>query len=141
MNETNRQHTACFVKEIPSNDRWVMDAVDAAAGGIIGISLFMKQNLAFAFLYTALGVPLGRRRPLSLHRLASIANDRGARHEIEFGPSSQMLCDGEGRTMDSCVSLKMISIYRKKGLSGVLTGRCWCRTMSLSGRPHNATWV
>jgi Cu+-exporting ATPase len=45
----------------------------------------MKQNLAFAFVYNALGVPSGRRRAVPVHRLAAVADDRGAGDEPELG--------------------------------------------------------
>ena len=38
----------------------------------------MRQNLAFAFLYNALGVPLAAGRAVSSYRLAAVADDRRA---------------------------------------------------------------
>ncbi len=45
----------------------------------------MKQNLAFAFVYNALGVPLAAGVLYPVHRLAAVADDRRAGHEFEFG--------------------------------------------------------
>ena len=46
----------------------------------------MKQNLAFAFVYNALGVPLaGGQRAVPVHRLAAVADDRGAGDQPQLG--------------------------------------------------------
>ena len=44
----------------------------------------MKQNLGFAFVYNALGVPLAA-GAVPVHRLAAVADDRGAGDEPELG--------------------------------------------------------
>ena len=45
----------------------------------------MKQNLGFAFVYNALGVPLAAGVLYPVHRLAAVADDRRAGDEPEFG--------------------------------------------------------
>ena len=49
----------------------------------------MKQNLGFAFVYNALGVPLAAGVLYPLHRLAAVADDRGAGDEPELGIGHQ----------------------------------------------------
>ena len=44
----------------------------------------MKQNLGFAFIYNALGIPDRRGPAVSDHRVAAVANARGAGDEPEF---------------------------------------------------------
>ena len=45
----------------------------------------MKQNLGFAFVYNALGVPLAAGVLYPAHRLAAVADDRRAGDEPELG--------------------------------------------------------
>jgi hypothetical protein len=45
----------------------------------------MKQNLGFAFVYNALGVPIAAGVLYPVHRLAALADDRGAGDEPELG--------------------------------------------------------
>ena len=45
----------------------------------------MKQNLAFAFLYNALGVPVAAGRPVPVVRCVAEPDDRGARDEPVVG--------------------------------------------------------
>jgi hypothetical protein len=45
----------------------------------------MKQNLAFAFVYNALGVPVAAGVLYPVHRLVAVADDRGAGDEPELG--------------------------------------------------------
>ena len=45
----------------------------------------IKQNLFFAFIYNALGIPLGGGRPLSLIRSALVTHDRCRGNEFQLG--------------------------------------------------------
>ena len=57
----------------------------------------MKQNLAFAFVYNALGVPLAAGVLYPVHGLAAVADDRRAGDEPEFGLGDRQ-CAAAART-------------------------------------------